>query len=149
MLFRRFALPPAATSARLALLGEFFRFGTVGTLGFLVDTAVVYALKGSLGLYGARAVSFLVAVTFTWALNRAWTFKGRGTGGMLRQWALFVAANSSGAALNIATYVLLVAFSAFCAANPVAAVAAGSVAGMFVNFALSRGVVFRAARPGT
>ena len=116
----------------------------VGTLGFLADTAVVYALRGALGLYGARAVSFLVAVTLTWALNRSWTFRGaRPRGSLAQQWALFVAANSSGAALNIATYVVLVAAVPYCAANPVVAVGAGAVAGMFVNFALSRRVVFR------
>ena len=42
-----FALPATArvhaTPERLLLLGQFLRFGVVGTLGFLVDTAVVYA----------------------------------------------------------------------------------------------------------
>lgn len=136
-------LPRLLPPARAALLAQFLRFGTVGTLGFVVDTAVVYAMRGSLGLYGARAVSFAVAVTFTWALNRAWTFRGTATRPAARQWALFVAANSGGAALNIGVYVLLVATSPFCAENPVVPVAVGAIAGMFVNFALSRFVVFR------
>jgi len=135
------------TPARAVLLGQFLRFGIVGTLGFMVDAAVVYALRAGLGLYGARAVSFAVGVTFTWALNRAWTFRGRGDQPLHHQWALFVAANSGGAALNIGTYVILVATVPFCAANPIVPVAAGAIAGMFVNFALSRAVVFRARRP--
>ncbi len=35
------------------LLREFRRFGTVGLVGFLVDTAVVYGLRELFGLYGA------------------------------------------------------------------------------------------------
>ena len=46
---------------------QFLMFGTVGTLGFLVDTAVVYALRRSLGLYGAGMASYVVAATMTWA----------------------------------------------------------------------------------
>lgn len=132
--------------AYAALVAQFLRFGVVGTLGFVVDTAVVYALRGYLGLYGARAVSFAIAVTFSWALNRAWTFRGRGTQSLYRQWALFVAANSGGAALNIGTYVILVATVPVCAANPIIPVGAGAIAGMFVNFAFSRFIVFHAPR---
>ncbi len=137
-------LPRLLSPARAALLTQFLRFGTVGALGFVVDTAVLYAARPALGLYVARAVSFLVAVTFTWALNRVWTFRGHGARSLPRQWALFVAANSGGAALNIATYVALVALVPVCAANPVIAVAAGAIAGMFLNFAVSRRVVFQA-----
>jgi putative flippase GtrA len=45
--------------------------------------------------------------------------------------------------LNRGTYALLVTFVPLCAEQPVYAVAAGAVAGMFVNFGLSRRVVFR------
>jgi putative flippase GtrA len=45
--------------------------------------------------------------------------------------------------LNRGTYALLVTFSVFCATNPVFAIAAGVAAGMFLNFHLSRTVVFR------
>ena len=36
--------------ARAILLLEFLKFGVVGTIGFVVDTSTVYALRGSLGL---------------------------------------------------------------------------------------------------
>ena len=89
-------------------------------------------------------VALLVAVTTTWALNRAWTFAGRGSGGLFRQWALFASANSIGMALNIGTFSLLVWLVPFCAAYPIVPIVAGVAAGMFVNFAMSRRVVFRA-----
>lgn len=125
-----------------AIVAQFLRFGTVGAIGFVIDTAVVYSLRGTLGLYGAGMVSYLVAASANWALNRAWTFRGNHAGPAHRQWMRFMAANLVGFVLNRGTYAILVTWVPLCAAQPVFAVAAGSVAGMFVNFALSRRVVF-------
>jgi putative flippase GtrA len=125
------------------LVAQMFRFAVVGTLGFLVDTAVVYLLRHALGLYGAGLVSFLVSATFTWALNRAWTFRGLGGGRAHHQWARFVGANTLGFTLNRGAYAALVTFSAVCAAYPVLATAGGAIAGMGVNFLMSRRLVFR------
>jgi len=132
--------------ARGALAIEFLRFGVVGTIGFVVDTAVLYgALWLGAGLYLGRAVSYLAAATTTWALNRAWTFRGRAGGAVGRQWALFVVVNLGGFVLNYGTYAALVSLVPLVAAHPVLGVAAGSLAGMFANFVLSRQVVFRGA----
>ncbi len=124
-------------------VAQFLKFATVGTFGFLADTAVVYALRGALGLYAAGMVSYLLVASINWALNRAWTFRGQGSGPAHRQWARFMGANLLGLVLNRGTYAALVATVPLCAAQPVFAVAAGSVAGMMVNFTLSRQVVFR------
>ncbi len=126
----------------MALVAQFLRFGVVGACGFVVDTATVYALRGTLGLYGAGMVSYLLAATSNWALNRVWTFRGQGSGPAHRQWARFMVANLAGFVLNRGTYAALVTWVPLCASQPVFAVAAGSVAGMFVNFGLSRRVVF-------
>lgn len=136
---------------RLAgLAWEFLRFGTVGTIGFVVDTAVLYgALALGAGLYGGRAISYVTAASSTWLLNRLWTFRHRAGGQTVhRQWALFVVVNLGGFTLNYGTYALLVAFVPLVAAHPVLGVAAGSVAGMFANFFLSRQLVFRAPAGG-
>ena len=135
---RRFASP-----ARIGVLVQFLMFGSVGVAGFVVDTATVYALRHALGLYGAGMAAYLLAASVTWILNRLWTFRGQGTGPVHRQWARFLAVNMSGFVLNRGTYALLVTFVPLCAEQPVYAVAAGAVAGMFVNFGLSRRVVFR------
>ena len=126
----------------MALVAQFLRFGVVGACGFVVDTATVYALRFTLGLYGAGMVSYLLAATSNWALNRIWTFRGQGSGPAHRQWARFMVANLAGFVLNRGTYAALVTWVPLCASQPVFAVAAGSVAGMFVNFGLSRRVVF-------
>ena len=134
-----------ATVARLGVLEEFVRFGVVGIIGFVCDTAIVYSLRGELGLYGAGIVSYVVAATVTWALNRSWTFKGRGGGRAHRQWALFLLANLGGFVLNRGTFALLVTYVPLCARQPVFAVFAGMLAGMTSNFTLSRSLVFRKA----
>jgi putative flippase GtrA len=132
-----------ATPARIATLVQFTMFGAVGTVGFAFDTATVYALRRSLGLYGAGMAAYVVAATVTWLLNRVWTFRGLGGGKMHRQWARFLIVNLSGFVLNRGTYALLVTFVTLCAEQPVYAVAAGAIAGMFLNFGLSRTMVFR------
>jgi len=127
----------------MRMIWQFTRFGMVGAIGFVFDTATVYALRLPLGLYGAGIAAYFVAVTVTWGLNRVWTFRGQGQGPAHRQWAKFVVANFLGFLLNRGTYAILVTVSALCAAQPVLAVAAGSLLGMFTNFGLSRRLVFR------
>lgn len=132
-----------ATPVRMILLAQFLRFGAVGLVGLLVDTATVYGLRHALGLYGAGMAAYVVAATGNWALNRIWTFRGQGAGPAHRQWAMFMFANLGGFVLNRGTYAVLVTFVAAAADQPAIATSAGSVAGMFVNFILSRRLVFR------
>jgi putative flippase GtrA len=140
-------LPPTvrrvATPASIVTVVQFLKFGTVGAVGFLADTATVYGLRRSLGLYGAGAVAYGVAASVNWILNRLWTFRGKGSGPAHQQWARFLVVNLGGFVLNRGTYAVLVTFVPLCAAEPVWAVAAGAIAGMFLNFSLSRTMVFR------
>ncbi len=131
------------TPERRALAFSFLRFGIVGASAVPVDIAVVYMLRGLLGLYGAGAASYLFAATWTFAFNRIWTFAGRGDGPIWRQWLRFLGANLTGLVLNRGTYFLLVTVSSFCHDVPAVAVAAGSLAGMFANFFATRRLVFR------
>jgi len=136
-------LMPLATAAHLIMTLQFIRFGIVGVIGFVVDTATVYSLRHALGLYGAGLVAYVTAASSTWLLNRIWTFRGYGTGAAHRQWARFMAANLVGFVLNRGTYAALVTFLIIAARQPVIAIAVGAIAGLFVNFTLSRRIVFR------
>ncbi len=138
------ATPPSSKyPGMIKLAQQFARFGTVGAMGFVVDFAVVSALKGSIGPYLAGYLAFPVAASFTWLLNRIWTFRGQGSGPLHRQWAKFLAANALGFFLNRGTYTLAILFVPFAASHVVVALLAGTLAGMFVNFHLSRAVVFK------
>jgi putative flippase GtrA len=132
-----------ASPARVVLAGQFIRFGIVGGIGFVVDTATVYGLRHDLGLYGAGMVAYGVAASGNWLLNRLWTFRGHGSQPAHRQWAMFMLTNLAGFVLNRGTYAILVTFVAAAAEQPVIATAAGAMAGLLVNFNLSRRLVFR------
>jgi putative flippase GtrA len=119
------------------------RFAVIGTAAFLVDTAVLYLVRDAVGLYAGRVISFFVAVTFTWALNRRFTFPEVPGAPALRQWLQFVGANGIGAAVNYAVYAVLVTFVPFIAIHPVIAVGAGALSGLGFNFTASKRWVFR------
>lgn len=130
--------------AHAKLLAELLRFGVVGTLGFVVDTATLYlALALGAGLYGGRVLSYLAAASANWALNRAWTFRSADRSRPGRQWLMFLAVNLLGFVCNYGTYAVLVAGWPMAAAHPVIAIAAGSIAGLAGNFLLSRRFVFK------
>lgn len=122
---------------------QFLRFALVGCAGFVVDAGVL-SLVLWLGAdhYTGRVVSYLAAATFTWALNRNYTFRAQRGARLVGEWGRFLAANAVGGVINWATYAILVATSAVVFAHPVIGVAAGSLAGLVVNFTLSRRFVF-------
>jgi putative flippase GtrA len=139
----RLLLERSVSQSQRLIIVQFLRFGTVGGIGFLVDTTAVYGLRHILGLYGAGFVAYVIAATGNWALNRIWTFRGHGSGPAHRQWVMFMLTNLAGFVLNRGAYILLVTFVAAATRQPVIATAAGAVAGMFANFSLSRRLVFR------
>lgn len=135
---RRHATPP-----RLELLAQIGAFGCTGLFGLILDIATVYALRRPLGLYGAGMVAYFVAATGNWALNRVWTFRDAAQTPAHRQWAMFLIVNLAGLVLNRGTYAALITFVPVCADEPAYAVAAGAIAGMGVNFILTRRLVFQ------
>jgi len=119
-------------------------FSIVGAVGFVVDSSVLYAaIALGLGLAGGRVVSYLAAVTVTWALNRRYTFADRSQQALLKQWARFAFTQLAGAAVNLGSYYLLLHTDrALVARWPVLAVALGSLAGLSINFMVAKVYVF-------
>jgi len=141
-------LPPPlrsfASEARIRLLVQFGMFGAVGLVGFVIDTATVYALWHAVGLYVAGIAAYFTAATGTWFCNRVWTFRHIARAEPWHvQWRRFLAANLTGFVINRGIYALLVTFVDVAAQQPVIAVFAGALAGMTLNFNLSRKMVFR------
>lgn len=130
----------------------FFRFALVGTGGFVVDTAVLYAMLAfGLDLYSGRAVSYLCAASFTWYGNRTITFtEGRASGlkNIAAEWLRFVVTNLGGGAVNYAAYAALVTYSDTVRAYPIIGVGVGALSGMTVNFFASRWLVFTSKSAG-
>ncbi len=129
--------------------GQFLRFCVVGTVGFLVDVAVLYAAVGLLGWYAARVLSFMAAVTVTWWFNRRFTFahaaqrdNSSGAAVILSEYCKYVGSMLGGAVVNYVAYVVTLRLVHGPFAG-VAGVAAGSIAGLAVNFFAARFFVFR------
>jgi putative flippase GtrA len=96
-----------------------------------------------LDVYSGRVLSYLIAATTTWALNRRFTFTGADQSPPLKQWLKFLGANAVGGMVNYAVYAALVTFTATVASTPVLGVAAGSLAGLFFNYGVNKFWVFR------
>lgn len=141
------------TPAALSVRRQFATFAAIGGAGLLVDMAALWVALQPLGLdpFVGRLFSYLCAASFTWWLNREFTFRGASRRAALRQWARFLGANAVGAAVNYAVYAVVLLVAPLTglwplgweALIPYAGVAAGSVSGLVFNFTLSRLVVFR------
>lgn len=122
---------------------SFAWFVVAGLIGLVVDVAVLYLAAPWLGWYAARVLSFLAAATATWRVNRRYAFADAApAGSLLREYVSYLSAMLGGAAVNYLVYVLTLHWLA----GPwVAAlgVALGSLAGLIVNFASARFLVFR------
>lgn len=127
---------------------QFALFCVAGGLAFIVDAGVVQLMTSVVHAdpYAARLLSFLCAVTTTWWFNRRYTFADAADDGLSRQWLRYVGTQLGGFSVNYAVYALMLWMLPLVHRWPVLGVAAGSVAGLVVNFALARRFVFRRAR---
>ena len=93
-------------------MSAFLRFALVGGAGFFVNEAALWVAIHLLHLGKDLAwfFAFLPSVTFTWWGNRTLTFREHASDNLLAEWARFVATNSVGAAVNLATYEALTHF---------------------------------------
>ena len=127
------------------MVTEFFKFSLVGTLGFVVDAASLQLLVSLAGInpYASRLFSYLLAATTTWWLNRRFTFAACDDACWKGQWLRYLVVNAAGGGVNYGVYALFVFLSELVSQHLYLGVAAGSIAGLAVNFTASRYLVFR------
>ena len=124
------------------------RFLVVGCLGFLVDAGVMELVIGLTGLspLWARSISFPIALSLTWALNRSWTFPEGRARGVKSQYAIYLAVQLTGLAINYGIFAALLGYHPYWEEHPVLALAIGAGAAMVFTFVLSKAVAFAAPR---
>jgi putative flippase GtrA len=125
------------------LARQFAQFAVIGLGGFVWDTAIVYATAPFIGPYYAGAISFVIVGCINWLANRLWTYRHLNHAAMHRQLMMFLLANAIGFVVNRGTYFGLIATQPLFRNHLVLAIIAGACAGMFLNFFLSRRLVFR------
>lgn len=128
---------------------EALRFAAAGVAGLAADVLLLYlALALGLGWYFGRALSFLGAVWVTWRLNRRYTFDVAGAASSWMEWWRYLLAMAGGGLVNYAVYSAAVWLLRDWPLLPALllaplAVAAGSLAGMVLNFASAKFFVFQ------
>ena len=113
---------------------RFLRFCVVGALAYLVDAGVLTGLVSGLAAdpYAARVASFLAAASFTWWLNRRWTFEVKREP-TRSEWLSYVALMVIGAVVNYGTYAAAITWWPLAREHLGLAVALGSIAGLGGN----------------
>ena len=127
------------------LLPEGFpTFIIVGGIGFIIDASILSILVHGYGWgdYTARIVSFAVAVTATWYLNRRYVFYARKTLDRRREFSRYLAVQLTGMAINFLAYSLCIANVEIMDQWPVLALAVGSAVALVFNFVGARLFVF-------
>jgi putative flippase GtrA len=123
---------------------QFLRFVIAGAIGFVVDAGVLWvSLRLGLGYFAGRAISFLAAAWVTWQINRRITFSGAARGAAWAEWWRYLFAMSGGGSMNYGVYSMVVLTLPQSPFVPFYGVAAGSIAGMVINFASAKWWVFR------
>lgn len=123
---------------------QFLRFCTVGIVGLGVDLVVLYATAWALGWHGARVLSFTVAATATWWLNRRFTFQTgvTDTSPVVPQYLRYMVSMLGGAVLNYSAYAATLHWIDL-PGKAALGVALGSCAGLVSNYLTARHLVFK------
>ena len=131
-----------------SIFGRLPGFALVGAIGFLIDAGILTALMtgADFGHYSARAISFTVAVSATWYINRRWVF-GRGAIQMTgREYSSYLLVQVIGAVINLSVFVAVIEFVPGLAEIPVIPLAVGASVALLFNFTASSRLVFSETR---
>jgi putative flippase GtrA len=134
-----------------SLLRRLPGFILVGAIGFLIDAGILTALMKSLGFghYGARAISFTIAVTATWYMNRRWVFERNAVRMSSQEYTSYLSVQVIGALINLSVFAAVIEFVPGLAKIPVIPLAVGAAVALMFNFSASSRFVFADAKNQT
>ena len=123
---------------------QFYRFLFVGAFGFCVDGGLLTVLmKSGWEILSARTLSFLSAATFTWLLNRLWTFKFKRDIGIRKEYFSYIVMQVVGALINLAVFFTLIKLYPALRDMPLIPFAFGSAMSLAFNYVVSNKYVFK------
>ena len=119
-------------------------FAVVGAIGFLIDASFLTILMTGFGFdhYTARAISFTVAVTSTWYMNRRWVFARQAVQMSGREYMSYVVVQVIGAMINLLVFVAAIELIDDLVEIPVIPLAMGAAVALLFNFCASSRFVF-------
>ncbi len=110
-------------------------FLVAGGVAFFVDIGVLSLLSASLGVYAARAISFWLAASTTWLINRNISFANRpARTSVIAEYLRYLGLMLGGGAVNFLVYALLAWQLPQEPQWLILYVAAGTIAGMAFNY---------------
>ncbi|WP_343949685.1 GtrA family protein [Nonomuraea longicatena] len=88
-----------------SLVQELTKFGTVGAIAFVIDTAMynVFLFAVDMGAMTSQVLATIISTTFAYAGNRWWTFRHREQSGLGREYFLFFLLNGVALLFNVLT----------------------------------------------
>ena len=80
---------------------KFIKFCVVGFCGMIIDFSMTYFFKEvvKINRYVANSIGFITAISFTYFINRTWTFQSTNPD-VMREYAVFLLFSLSGLLLN-------------------------------------------------
>jgi dolichol-phosphate mannosyltransferase len=134
----------AASFFEALMSGLLLRFALVGATGILVNEGLLFLLHegAAAPLVLASAIAIEASILWNFALNDAWTFRGKGANPAWVRFTRFHAASALGMVLNVAVVVAgaaLLPGVSYLLANLVG-IAAGSAANFLLNLHWTWGV---------
>jgi putative flippase GtrA len=127
------------------LIYEFLKFGVTGGLGTIINLLIFFLLVDLAGLpeIPVSIGCFIIAGTQNYFLNHLWSFREytKNTRLSVKRWAMFLLGSLAGLGINILVMKLVLA--AFVLPWKFIAQACGIIAGMFINFIISKFFIFR------
>lgn len=115
----------------LKLWREVAKFGAVGGVAFLIDSAIfLWLISGPMddSHVKSKAIAVAVATLFSWVGNRYWTFRHRRTRTRTRELVMFVLMNLIG--LGIQSGCVVVSYYLLGLTSATASFVSGSIIGM-------------------
>lgn len=119
-------------------------FALVGGVGFAIEAILLTTLVQLFGWqpWHARIPSFLTAVLATWALNRRYTFPGRGLQRRSMEAFFYMLIQACGAGINLAIFGMCLLYWPQLRSVPVIPLAIGAAGGFAFNFCASNAFLY-------
>lgn len=120
-------------------------FAIIGVVGFCIDGSVLTVLSVGMGMniFFSRFVSFSLASSSTWFLNRKYTFKQPGNTSRSREYLRYIIIQVAGALLNLGIFTWLVAARPELRAFPIIPLGVGAGFALLFNFWGARILVYQ------